>query len=164
VSTARRRRLDALAGGVAGTAMMTASLARQARRNPHHDGPLDYDASDHVVIAASKVVRWNPRTPAGRRVLFNLVHWGYGSAVALEYERFRRLLGSDTAAAAAFYVSCQGMAFTLFPLLGDTPPPWRWKRSMIVGSLAHHAVYVGTVSVVSRGLRTRRSDSERSRS
>ena len=81
-----RRRAEAVAGGVVGTAAMTASIAVQKRLRPDTE-MLDYDASDHVVVAAAKVVRWDPQTPAGRRVLFNVVHWGYGSSVALEYER-----------------------------------------------------------------------------
>ncbi|HEV7206078.1 MAG TPA: hypothetical protein VGN18_15840 [Jatrophihabitans sp.] len=154
--TSARRRRDAVVGGLVGTAVMTASLALESRLRPHGDGPVDYDASDHVVIAAAKVTRWNPRTPAGRRVLFNLVHWGYGSVVAVEYEQFRRALGgSDAAASAAFYASCQGMAFTLFPLLGDTPPPWRWRRSLLASSIGQHALYVVTVSAVSRRLSAR---------
>lgn len=136
---------------------MTASLALETRLRPHSDGPVDYDASDHVVTAASKVVRWNPRTVAGRRVLFNLVHWGYGSVVAVEYEQFRRRSGSDAAASVAFFACCQTMAFALFPLLGETPPPWRWKRSILVSSVVQHALYVVTVSAVSRRLGGRES-------
>ncbi len=152
-----RRRAEAVAGGAVGTAAMTLSLAVQSKIRKESDGPVDYDASDHVVIAASKVVRWNPSSDAGRRVLFNIVHWGYGSAVALEYERLRRVLGSEPAAAAAFFVACQSMALTLFPLLGDTPPPWRWRRGLLLTSMAQHALYAATVAVASHKFRERRS-------
>src|SRR5690349_16443989 len=101
--TTGRRRRDAVAAGLVGTAAMTASLALEGRVRPHRDGPVDYDASGHVVVAAGKVTGWKPRSRAGRRVLFNLVHWGYGSVVAIEYEQFRRLLGgSDVRAGTAF--------------------------------------------------------------
>lgn len=145
-----------MSGGAVGTAVMTLSIAVQTRLRPDLDGPIDYDASDHVVIAASKILRWDPATPAGRRLLFNLVHWGYGSLVALEYERFRRLLGSEPRAAAAFFAACQTMALAAFPLLGDTPPPWRWRRDLLAVSFAQHALYAGTVSVASHAFRTRR--------
>lgn len=134
---------------------MTASLAIQSRLRPGHDGPVDYDASDHVVVAAAKVVRWDPSTDRGRRVLFNLVHWGYGSVVALEYERLRRLLRTEPAAAAAFFGSCQTMALVLFPLLGETPPPWRWRRDVLITSFGQHALYAGTVAAASHLARSR---------
>jgi uncharacterized membrane protein YagU involved in acid resistance len=135
---------------------MTISIAAQTRLRPDVDGPIDYDASDHVVVAAAKVLRWDPSTPAGRKLLFNLVHWGYGSLVALEYERFRRVFGSDAKAAVAFYGACQAMALTLFPVLGDTPPPWQWKRGLLVSSFVQHALYVTTVAGVSGAFRRHR--------
>jgi hypothetical protein len=36
----------------------------------------------------------------------------------------------------------------LFPLLGRTPPPWRWPASVIATSLGTHAAYVLTVAIV----------------
>lgn len=137
---------------------MTASLAIRARLRPDAQRPIDYDGSDHVVIAAAKVVRWNPSTPTGRAVLFNVVHWGYGSVVALEYERLRRLLGNDVEATAAFFAACQAMALALFPILGETPPPWRWRRGLLVSSFAQHALYAATVAAVSATFRRRRGN------
>jgi uncharacterized membrane protein YagU involved in acid resistance len=152
----RQSWLAALAGGVAGTAAMTLSLDLHAKLRPNaQDGLIDYDASDHVVIAASKVVHWNPTSRRQRAVLFDIVHWGYGSAVAIEYDELRRRLDSEPKAALAFYAACQSMAFALFPLLGETPPPWRWSRGVLASSMAEHALYVATVAVVSRGVRDR---------
>ena len=116
----------------------------------------DYDASDHVVTAAEAVLHWHPDSPQLRTGIFNVVHWGYGSAVAVEYDELRRLLGSDARATAAFYVSCQAMACVLFPVLGDTPPPWRWRRSVLASSLGQHLIYAVTVAAVSRQVRSRR--------
>ena len=45
---------------------------------------------------------------------------------------------------------------TLFPLLGHTPPPWRWPRGYLVTSLGTHVVYAVVVATVDdrlRGLR-----------
>jgi len=36
----------------------------------------------------------------------------------------------------------------LFPLLGRTPPPWRWPRDVIATSLGTHAAYVAAVAAV----------------
>jgi hypothetical protein len=142
--------LAAWAGGLAGTAVMTAAIAAETALRPDSDGPVDYDATDHVVLAASKVLgRPPPRSKRGRRHMFNAVHWGYGSAVALAYEPLRRRLG-DGQAVVVFYAGCQAMALTLFPTLGGTPPPWRWKRELLASSFTVHAMYAGTVTVVSR--------------
>jgi hypothetical protein len=142
---------SALAGGVAGTTVMSAALAAETALRPNSDGPVDYDASDHVVIAACRVVgRRPPHSRRAKRRIFNTVHWGYGSAVALAYEPLRRATGNDVAAGAVFYVGCQSMALVLFPTLGATPPPWRWKREVLLSSFAVHALYAATVVVVSR--------------
>lgn len=163
-------------GGVAGSGatILVAHLRRRRYARRHGIRPaeidvvLDYDDSVHVVIAASTLLRhvigWAPGTPRGRQVLFLVVHWGYGSVVgaghvalqrALRRGR-RRVTGSTPtgerdrrgapAADLAFFVACQAMALALFPVLGDTPPPWRWGRRLLVTSLVQHAVYAGTVA------------------
>lgn len=143
--------LGALLGGVAGTTVMSAALAAETALRPNSEGPVDYDASEHVVIAACRVVgRRPPRSVGARRLIFNTVHWGYGSAVALAYEPLRRATANDAVAGAVFYAGCQSMALALFPTLGGTPPPWRWKREVLVSSFAVHALYAATVVVVSR--------------
>ena len=38
--------------------------------------------------------------------------------------------------------------FSLFPLLGKTPPPWRWPADVMMTSLGTHAAYVIGVAVV----------------
>ena len=44
---------------------------------------------------------------------------------------------------------------TLFPLLGRTPPPWRWPTAMIATSFGTHAAYVTAVAVVYDAVRRR---------
>lgn len=139
----------ALLAGLMGTTAMTASLwaEKKARRAP---GPVDYDASSHVVTAAANALRWHPDSTAERRALFLTVHWGYGSAAALAYLPIRRVVRSDARSGAAFFLICQGMAMTLFPTLGDTPPPWRWPRDVLCSSLAQHALYAAVVTAALR--------------
>ena len=43
--------------------------------------------------------------------------------------------------------------FSLFPLLGHTPPPWRWPKDVIATSVATHVAYVTAVAVADDGLR-----------
>lgn len=145
----RLRRWAALRGlsaGVVGTTAMTATLKLEQFARRRTPGPVDYDASPHVVTAASAVLRHTPRTAAGRTALFLLVHWGYGSAVGIGYTAIRPLCRSRTQAAVAFYAACQTMAMALFPTLGGTPPPWRWRRNVLLSSLAQHGVYAVSVA------------------
>ncbi|PZS27950.1 MAG: hypothetical protein DLM58_17985 [Pseudonocardiales bacterium] len=146
-----------VAAGLAGTTVMTVSLKIEQIARRRSDGPVDYDASDHVVTAAATVLRHNPRTPAGRIALFQLVHWGYGSAVAAAYPVLRHRLRSRPRAAAVFYLACQTMAMTLFPTLGGTPPPWRWRRTVLLSSFAQHALYAATVCATDNALTPKRS-------
>lgn len=147
--------LRSVVAGLVGTTVMTMTMRiEHAVRGPG-SGPVDYDATGHVVTAASNALHYRPRTTAGRRALFLLVHWGYGSAVGVEYRLAQRVLGNRKAAVAAFYAACQGMAFTLFPTLGEAPPPWRWRRDVLISSLAQHAIYAVTVGVATKQLDAR---------
>lgn len=162
-----------VAAGAAGTAAMTltgrAHRLAVARRRGIAPGEitevLDYDDSEHVVVAAAAVVRpvtgFVPRTPAQRRALFLLTHWGYGSAFGVVHVLLRRALGGEPAAGLAFFVAGQTMALGLFPALGDTPPPWRWRPRLLVTSFAQHAVYAAAVAGADAGaavlLRARRA-------
>jgi hypothetical protein len=37
---------------------------------------------------------------------------------------------------------------TLFPVLGRTPPPWRWPKDVMATSLGTHLAYVVAVGTV----------------
>jgi hypothetical protein len=144
--------------GAVGTAAMTATGQAYRAVYAHRRGTtsaelteiVDYDDSDHVVVAASTVLRrvvgWAPRSARGRRALFWLVHWGYGSAVGAAHAELRHRLGGEPAAGLAFFAGCEVMALGLFPVLGDTPVPWRWGPRLLAVSLVQHAVYAGTVA------------------
>ncbi|WP_188779426.1 hypothetical protein [Marmoricola endophyticus] len=142
----------ALLSGLAGTAAMTATTTLERRLRPRLDHPVDYDASTHVATAVGAVLRRPARGEAQRRGYFLLAHWGYGSAVAVGYDLLRTRLPA-TAAVPTFYAGCQAMAWTLFPTVGGAPPPWRWRRDVVVSSLAQHAVYVAVVAGVARAAR-----------
>ena len=148
----RRALPKGVLAGLAGTTAMTATLGLEKALRRNVRGPVDYDASPHVVTAASAVLRWKPRTGTQRRALFLLVHWGYGSAVAGAYPLLRSVSSNDVAAGAAFYAGCQSMAMTLFPTLGGTPPPWRWRKDIFISSLVQHAVYSAVVAAAWRRL------------
>lgn len=71
-----------LAAGLAGTTVMTASLKLEQRVRRRSPGPIDYDATDHVVTAAAAVLRHTPVTPTGKSAL---------SLLAQRRDRLRRL-------------------------------------------------------------------------
>jgi len=148
---------EAVLAGLAGTTAMTLTTALEERWRRHPGDFVDYDVSSHVVTAAATVLRIDEGGPARREGLFLLTHWGYGSAMAVGLEATRRALprASGTVQAAVFGLGCQGLAFTLFPTIGATPPPWRWRRDVLATSITQHLVYVVTVAGVAALLRRR---------
>jgi uncharacterized membrane protein YagU involved in acid resistance len=73
--------------------------------------------------------------------------WGYGSAFGLWHVLLRRRL-PEPWASLAFGATLMSATFSLFPLLGKTPPPWKWRRDVLATSLATHAAYVVTAALV----------------
>ena len=155
----------ALAGAVGSAAMRATgqsyrwALARHRGVRPSEiTETLDYDDSEHVVIASSSVVRAvtgrAPATPAGRHALFLVTHWGYGSAFGALHAALRERLG-EPAAALVFYAGSQAMALGLFPVLGGTPVPWRWGTRLLAVSFAQHAVYAAAVAATDAAVRRR---------
>ena len=43
--------------------------------------------------------------------------------------------------------------FSLFPLLGRTPPPWRWPADVLATSVGTHVAYVAAVALTDGRLR-----------
>jgi hypothetical protein len=75
------------------------------------------------------------------------LRWSYGSAFGLWHGVLLRRAG-EPLAAAAFGATLMSATLTLFPLLGRTPPPWQWPRSVIVTAFGTHAAYVAAVAAV----------------
>ena len=126
--------------GLAGTAAMTASYGLERRLRSSGGGPLDYDDSTVPSHAAMVVLRIHTLSERRQRQLGFLVHWGYGSLMGAPRVALRRRMSPATADA-VYWVGLMVMTGTLFPLLGDTPPPWRWKPGVIATSLVQHGVY-----------------------
>lgn len=140
--------------GLAATAAMTASYGVERRLRRTGGGPLDYDDSTVPTHAAMVVlgIRWLDER--NQRRLGFLVHWGYGSAMGWP----RLVMGRRMPPAAAtglYFAALMVMAGILFPVLGGTPPPWRWKRDVLATSLAQHLVYAVVAGQVADRLRER---------
>jgi hypothetical protein len=56
----------------------------------------------------------------------------------------------EPAATIAFGSVLMAATFSLFPLLGRTPPPWRWHRDALATSVFTHALYATAVGYTDR--------------
>ena len=139
--------------GTAGTAALTLSYAAERRLRPLHEGPLDYDDSLVPGQIVAAIMRLPHLTASEYRQLGTALRWGYGSAFGLAHGLLRRRI-REPAASSIFGVALIGATFSLFPLLGNTPPPWRWPADVIATSLGTHVAYVLTVAHLADGLRT----------
>lgn len=133
--------------GTAGTATLTLAYAveRHLRRNPTR--PLDYDDSlvpGQIVVSILHLAHVTGRE---EDELGLLLRWSYGSAFGLWHGLLRRRI-PEPWAVAAFAATLMTATLTMFPLLGRTPPPWRWPRGFLATSFATHAAYACAVALV----------------
>ena len=133
--------------GTAGTAALSLAYVVERKLRPRHQGPLDYDDS----LVPGKIVASIMHLPhvTGRqdRDIGWALRWSYGSAFGLYHGILRRKVGEPWASA-IFGGTLMTATFTLFPLLGRTPPPSKWPPDVMVTCLGTHAAYVATVAAV----------------
>ncbi len=136
-----------IAAGTAGTAALTLFYDVERRVRRRHRGSLDYDDS----LVPGKIVASIMHLPhVTAREDYDLgmaLRWGYGSAFGLYHGILRRHLG-EPRASALFGATLMSATFSLFPVLGRTPPPWRWPPDVMATCLASHAAYVSAVAAV----------------
>jgi hypothetical protein len=136
-----------VAGGTAGTATMTLAYALERRLRPRVRGPLDYDDSLVPGKIVASVMHLPQATDTEDHELGLILRWSYGSAFGLAHGLLRRRL-AEPWASVAFGSILMSATLSLFPLLGRTPPPWRWGRAMLATSFGTHAAYVAAVALV----------------
>ena len=139
----------AVLAGAAGTAALTAAYASE-RRLRHARKPLDYDDSLVPGQIVATIMHLPHVTAKEDDELGLALRWSYGSAFGLFHGLLRRTIGEPWASA-AFAGTLMTATFSLFPLLGRTPPPWRWAADVLATSVATHVVYVGAVAAVDDG-------------
>jgi hypothetical protein len=137
--------------GAAGTATLTGAYALERRLRSNHRGPLDYDDSLVPGQIVASVMHLPALTAREDRDLGLVLRWSYGSAFGLWHGVLRRTLG-EPGATAVFFATLMGATLSLFPLLGRTPPPWRWPADVIATSVGTHVAYAVTVGSVDDGL------------
>lgn len=131
--------------GTAGTAALAGSYAIERRLRPRRQGPLDYDDSIVPGQIVASVMHLGHVTGREDRELGTILRWGYGSAFGLWHGLLRRRF-REPVPTAIFATTLMSATFSLFPLLGRTPPPWRWPADVMLTSLATHAAYVAAVA------------------
>jgi hypothetical protein len=133
--------------GAAGTTALTLAYAAERRLRRSHRGPLDYDDSLVPGQIVASVMHLPAVTNREDQELGTTLRWSYGSAFGLMHGLLRRRLG-EPRASAAFGGMLMTATLTLFPLLGHTPPPWRWPPDVLATAFGTHAAYVTAVAVV----------------
>jgi hypothetical protein len=135
----------AVAGAV-GTAALTLAYEGERRLRPNVQGSLDYDDSLVPGQIVASILRVPAVTQREEADLGNLLRWGYGSAFGMMHRALRRRL-PEPAASLVFGSMLMSATFSLFPVLGHTPPPWRWPRDVLATSIGTHVAYVLGVAV-----------------
>lgn len=148
----RRRRslpwpVRSVLAGFAGTAAMVLAYRLGHELRPRVDGPLDYDDSLVPGQIVAKVLGMGEVDDATQAELRQALLWGYGTAFGLWHGILRRRL-PEPWASVVFGATLMSATFSLFPALGDTPPPWEWPPDVLATSVATHVAYVVTVAVV----------------
>ena len=142
--------------GTAGTATLTLAYALEHRLRRSMSGPLDYDDSLVPGRIVASVMHLPQVTEREDEELGRALRWSYGSAFGLWHGTLRRIV-PEPLASLLFFGTLMSATLTLFPLLGRTPPPWRWPRDVMATSLGTHVAYVAAVAGVDDGLRRRRA-------
>jgi len=139
--------LRSVIAGTAGTATMTLVYAAERRLRPKVLESLDYDDSLVPGQIVASIMHLPHVTAREDHELGLILRWGYGSAFGLWHGTLRRLI-PEPWASVVFGGTLMCATFTLFPLLGRTPPPWRWPIDVLATSIGTHVAYVSAAAVV----------------
>ena len=139
--------------GTAGTTAMTFTYAAERRLRPMHRGPLDYDDSLVPGQIVASIMHLGHVTDREDNELGLALRWSYGSAFGLWHGVLRRRF-AEPWASVLFGTTLLTATLSLFPLLGRTPPPWRWPADVMATALGTHAAYVIALATVDDKLRS----------
>ncbi len=144
--------LRSLLAGVAGTVVLTLAYPVERRLRGRSRRPLDYDDSlvpGQIVVS---ILHLGHVTGREEDELGLGLRWSYGSAFGIAHGLLRRSV-REPAATGIFGAALMTMTLTMFPVLGRTPPPWRWPPGFLATSLSTHAAYALTVGLTDGRLR-----------
>ena len=146
--------------GTAGTAAMTLAYATERRLRAGRRGPLDYDDSLVPGEIVASIMHLGHVTAREDNEIGLALRWSYGSVFGLWHGVLHRRI-AEPWASAIFGATLMSATLSLFPLLGRTPPPWRWPVDVMATSLGTHVVYVVAVAAVDDAIGRRRRASRR---
>ena len=139
--------------GTAGTATMSAAYTAEHHVRTRVRGQLDYDDGLVPGQIVATVMHLRQVTHKEEHELGLILRWSYGSAFGLLHGALRRTVG-EPIASVVFGSVLMTATFSLFPLLGRTPPPWRWPKDVIATSIGTHIAYVAALAIADDGLRS----------
>ena len=138
--------------GTAGTAAMTLAYATERRLRRNHRGPLDYDDSLVPGQIVASIMHLGHVTDREENELGLGLRWSYGSVFGIWHGLLRRRF-HEPWAAALFGGTLMSATLSLFPLLGRTPPPWRWPPDVMATAIGTHVAYVAAAATIDDRLR-----------
>ncbi len=141
-----------VAAGTAGTATMTLAYRVEHRLRREVKEALDFDDSLVPGQIVAAVMHLPHVTDRQEHELGLLLRWSYGSAFGMWHGTLRRFV-REPWASIGFGATLMTATLTLFPLLGRTPPPWRWPADVMATSIGTHVAYVTAVGAVDDRLR-----------
>jgi hypothetical protein len=141
-----------LLAGPVGTTTMTLAYAAERRLRPRIHEALGYDDSLVPGQIVASIMHLPHVTAREDHELGRMLRWSYGSAFGLWHGTLRRHI-PEPWASIVFGGTLMTATLTLFPLLGRTPPPWRWPVDVLATSIGTHVDYVSAVAAVDDGIR-----------
>ena len=147
----RRQPVRSVLAGTAGTAALTLTYAVE-RRLRSKRAPLDYDDSLVPGKIVASVLHLPHVTAREDQDLGLALRWSYGSAFGLWHGALHTRI-DEPWASAIFGGTLMSATLSLFPLLGRTPPPWRWPRDVVATSIGTHIAYVLAVATADDAMR-----------
>jgi hypothetical protein len=142
-----RMLIRSVLAGSAGTLALTLAYATERRVRRGHRGQLDYDDSLVPGQIVASIMHLPHVTDREENELGLALRWGYGSVFGIWHGLLHRRF-SEPLASTLFGATLMSATLTLFPLLGRTPPPWRWPKDVMATSIGTHVAYVVAVAVV----------------
>ncbi len=142
-----RMPLRSILAGSAGTLALTLAYATERRVRAGHRGQLDYDDSLVPGQIVASIMHLPHVTDREENDLGLALRWGYGSVFGIWHGILHRRF-SEPWASMLFGTTLMSATLTLFPVLGRTPPPWRWPKDVMATSLGTHVAYVVAVATV----------------
>jgi hypothetical protein len=131
---------------------MTLAYAAERRLRQSHHGPLDYDDSLVPGRIVASIMHLGRVTDREEDELGLALRWSYGSAFGIWHGLLRRRI-EEPWASLLFGATLMTATFSLFPLLGRTPPPRRWPLDVMATCIGSHAAYVLPLAAVDNALR-----------